>query len=115
MRAGLGCKRQQAPAPSQCQADPRKAAAVEGRTPNQHRRKYPAFHHQPWPPYQRALETQTSRAVAVNAFHPSTWEAEASLVYGVSSRIVTDRETLSRKNNKKPKNTQMKSRHLENA
>jgi hypothetical protein len=41
-----------------------------------------------------------SQAVVMHAFNPSTWEAEAGLVYRVSSRIARD---IQRNKNKKQK------------
>jgi hypothetical protein len=44
------------------------------------------------------------QAVVVHAFNPSTWEAEASLVYRVSSRTIrATQKTLSPKQNKTKK------------
>ena len=44
-----------------------------------------------------------AHGMVAHAFNPSTWEAEASLVYKVSSRTARGlhRETLSRKERKK--------------
>ena len=43
--------------------------------------------------------------MAVNAFHPSTWEAEASLVYKVRSRTARaiQRNPVSKKKKRKEK------------
>jgi hypothetical protein len=41
--------------------------------------------------------------VVAHAFNPSTWEAEASLVYRVSSRTARTALCLDKTNKKKPK------------
>jgi hypothetical protein len=48
--------------------------------------------------------------VVVHAFNPSTWEAEASLVYRVSSRTARaiQRNPVSKKQNKTKQNKQKK-------
>jgi hypothetical protein len=55
----------------------------------------PGCHTELCPPTSITNQKCTSSwAVVVHAFDPSTWEAETSLLYRVSSRTVEDREMV---------------------
>jgi hypothetical protein len=57
----------------------------------------------------------TQQAVVAHAFNPSTWEAEASLVYKVSSRTARaiQRNPISKKKKKKKKTKKQTNKKLQ--